>query len=174
MDATIIQQLANVSVKLGETAGPAFGVEIRMRLIGELSAEVRTKISEIIINNKYNDKPEYWSCRLVIIAEAIQDVFSDKLTDAEKAQLIAATTKRNKLLHVDFVDLMERMGYKLKGRQILSDGSKNNLQAHEIEEAIISINKNGMLDIFARDARETNDILDKLIIICKKQNTKSR
>ena len=66
----------NIQSKLNDAAGIAVGVELRMRLIGELSEEVRGRLNELISKEREKLKSEnkktprhlktsnYWDCQL--------------------------------------------------------------------------------------------------------------
>jgi len=142
--------LGNAELKLNEAAGPALGVEVRMRLIGEMSKEVRDKVKELVLQDykeykKGNPKAkkessDFGKCDLFFLNTAICEVFKDQLSALELEELKKSTPYRNKTLHGDFVGLLEKMGMILHGREVLSiAGERNALKSSEIKESLVSI-----------------------------------
>ena len=69
---SMIRPFSDIQLKLNEAAGLAVMVEIRMRLIGELSKEVRNALKEVVEKyrqetHKCKKSPKdynYWECDL--------------------------------------------------------------------------------------------------------------
>jgi hypothetical protein len=175
------EKLGNIKLKLSEATGPAVGVELRMRITGELSDEVRKKIIEIrdkeeisteeiectkckhiIKRNKKKSSAKYLDCNLEYLEQAILEVFKNRLTQSQVESLETARKIRNKLLHGDFVKLMNQLNIEPLGREIMKDGYKA-LKATEMSEAIISVDKNGGLERCRSYSNEASEILDNII-----------
>lgn len=178
---SILPKIDNISLKLCEAAGLTVEAELKMRLIGELSEEIRNVIDEIIKNKieerkrkdsgyKYTKGRKYWNCDLEILDEAILQVFADKLTMQEKKQLEAFRQKRNKFLHANFVGLMKLIGIEPIGRYISSNGDRNILDTENIIDSIVSIDNNGGFEAFRCAAGGVNLILNKLVELCENKN----
>lgn len=166
--------LNNIQLKLDSCAGAAVAIEIRMRLIGEFHDPVKNKLKEIVKkyqkDKKLKDTPpyEYWNCKLCFLDDAIDQIFTDKLTEIESKILNSFRRLRNEFMHANFVKLMRLMGIEATGRQVLAN-RRNTLNQPEIEEAIKSIERNQGFEKFRERANEVICILDKLISICKKE-----
>lgn len=146
----ILSILGNAELKLNEAAGPALGVEVRMRLIGEMSKEVRDRLKELVLQDYKERKKEnpkakkessdFEKCDLFFLNAAIREVFKDQLNAVDLEELRKCTPYRNKTLHGDFVGLLEKMGMILLGRQLISiAGERNALKSSEIKESLVSI-----------------------------------
>lgn len=166
----IRQHLQNIQLKLEKAAGLAVTTELRMRLIGQLSDPLKKKLKDLYIDNKKEAKPkkiisdQYWDCDLWFLELGIIETFKNKLTGQEILDIKRFRDFRNKLLHGDFVELMNELGVSPVGRQIFpKTGNKNILQPHDIKEAIISIDKTTGLSEFNEKAHDVIKILDKMI-----------
>jgi hypothetical protein len=79
----VLLHLGNIELKLNEIAGPALGMELRMRLIGELNRDVRDRVAELVdkdYRDRKKDNPKarkglskYWQCDLFFLNKAIRD-----------------------------------------------------------------------------------------------------
>ena len=147
----MIGTIQNIEDKLNQAAGVAVAVELRMRLIGELSEPVRSKLQELMRANRIKTNQEYWQCNLKYLEQAIFFVFSNNLNPKDLEVLESFRKLRNKLLHADFVGLMLELKMHPAGREA------------DIREAIMSIDKQGLGD-FEAQAKEVVSILDKLIL----------
>jgi len=166
----MLTNLNNIQLKLEAASGAAVAVEMRMRLIGQLSEPVRDKLKELVnvykASNKLKKTPsnKYWDCELSFLDQAIDEIFHDKLEPGERQKIEDFRPLRNKLLHADFVNLMKRMGIDPTGRQILSTaGNRNILDSADIKEAILSIDRNQGFEKFQTRAKGVSSILEKLI-----------
>lgn len=169
----MISNINNISVALNSAAGAALMVELRMRLIGELSQTVRDKLIDLVANVKNNNPKKknisdnYWNCDLSFLDDAIVEAFKNQLEDVELQRIDGFRKLRNKLLHADFVGLMEELGISPTGRQILDpiNDKRNLLTSANIKEAILSVSSSRTrgLQTVERAANEVILILDKLI-----------
>lgn len=169
----MISNINNIQQSLNSAAGAALMVELRMRLIGQLSQSVREKLTEIVDSflkknpKKKNVLDTYWNCELAFLDDAIGEVFKDKLDEYELKKLDSFRKLRNKLLHADFVGLLEELGIPPTGRQILSpfNNTRNILTSDDIKEAILSVSSDRTrgLATVEKKAKEVINILDKLL-----------
>lgn len=166
--AYVHNNLSSATIKLGEVAGPALAVELRMRLIGQFSEPVRVKLKQIQENKKKEKKyiavKEYLDCNLEYLDDAIIEVFKDKLQPNELVELEQYRPLRNKLLHADFVNLMIRLGIEPSGRQFFpKTGTRNALEPKDIKEAFLSIISNQGFEKMRSQANGVIVILNKII-----------
>lgn len=169
----MISNINNIQVVLNSAAGAALMVELRMRLIGELSQSVRDKLIVLVdIFKKNHPKKKnvldtYWNCDLSYLDDAIVEVFKYQLDNVQLKKLDGFRKLRNKLLHADFVGLMEELGIPPTGRQILDpmNDKRNLLTSANIKESILSVSSSRTrgLQTVEREAKEVTLILDKLI-----------
>ena len=169
----MISNINNVQVALNSAAGAALMVELRMRLIGELSQPVRDKLLDLVDTfKKSNPKKKhvsdnYWNCDLAYLDDAIVEVFKNQLDNIQLQKLDGFRKLRNKLLHADFVGLMEELGIPPTGRQILDpiNDKRNLLTSANIKESVLSVSSSRTrgLQTVEREAKEVTLILDKLI-----------
>jgi len=176
----IRSHLGNIQLKLDESAGAALSVEVRMRLIAELNQQVRSKIAELVEEehkkrlkknaNAQKKDENYWECNLCFLNEAICIVFQDQLSDENVKKLKRYAPFRNKIMHGDFVGLMDKLGLILPGRKILSiAGDREALKKAEIKESIVSIaNGHSGISKVCSEIREVQGILDALIDLIEK------
>lgn len=169
----MISNINNIQVALDTAAGAALMVELRMRLLGEHSQPVRDKLIDLVAVIKKN-KPKkkhisdnYWNCDLSLLDDAIVEVFKNQLDNVELLKLDGFRKLRNKLLHADFVGLMEELGIPQTGRQILDpmNDKRNLLTSANIKESVLSVSspRTKGLQTVEREAKEAILILDKLI-----------
>ena len=156
--------LPNNRLKLATAAGEAVDVEIRMRLIGQFSEQVRNKIQELVAKKKRKKSSDYWDCDLFFLEQAIIDVFRDKLESSKINTIEKFRILRNKLLHADFVGLMEELGIEPTSQEIFKHGKRGIVMNKDIKEALLSVERNQGFKTFEMLARETSSILDKLLI----------
>jgi hypothetical protein len=166
----IRNNLQNIQLKLERASGLALSTELRMRLIGQLSDPVKNKLKDLYLKNKKEKKPkrspsdQYWDCDLWFLELGIIETFRGKLTDQQIEEIKRFRDLRNKLLHGDFVGLMNELKVTPVGRQIFpKTGEKNILQPDDIKEAIISIDRTVGLSTFNEKAINVIGILDKII-----------
>lgn len=153
-----LKNLGYVQEKLKDAAGASVNVEMRMRLIGQFSEEVRRELK--MQSNKVN----YWNCKPEILEEAIYNVFGGRLTDTERKQIEQFRPLRNKLLHCDFVNLVRLLKIAPTGREIrFESSSRIELEQGDIKEAILSIDRNGGFETMRSKANAVIEILDKII-----------
>jgi hypothetical protein len=173
---SILSNINNIQCKLDSATGATVAVELRMRLIGELSEQVRKKLKGVVTiefeerkkeNSQAKRKSDnYWNCDLSFLDQAIDQVFQDKLEPSERQKIEKFRPLRNKLLHGDFVSLMKLMDIEPTGRQILSSiGNRNILDNANIKEALLSIDRNQGLKQVEIHANEVKSILEKLLVI---------
>lgn len=148
-----LNSIENIQFKMDEAAGTALSVELRMRLLTELSQPV-----QIALKNK-----EYYKCELGHLEKAILLVFQDKLELGEKEKLTKFLNLRNKLMHGEFVSFAKLQGIVPKGQQIISSNTKNTLSMSNIKESILSVDWNQAFPEFRKLANEVKAIIDKLI-----------
>ena len=161
----ITKNIDNIQLKLNDAAGISVAIELRMRLIGQLSEAVRSKLKELATGNKRSRmSSDYWDCKLFLLDEAILAVFHDTLDDNEREKIKKFRALRNELLHANFVDLMELLAIEPQGREIISaNENRNMLHTPDIKEALMSIDRLQGFEIFNRIAHEIVTILDRLI-----------
>jgi len=166
----ILNAFENEMNGLERAAGAAVAVEMRMRMIGECSEDVRKKLKELVEKAKAKKTKcsskksvNYWDCDLCYLDDAIAIVFKDDLTADEREKVDKFRRKRNALLHSDFVKLMELLGIPPTGRN-LTGGKRNILQNKDIKESFISVTRNQGLVTFQKEANAVKVILEKIIL----------
>lgn len=165
----MISNINNIQIALSSAAGAALMVELRMRLIGEHSQTVRDKLIDIVAatTKKKNTSNNYWNCDLSYLDDAIVEVFKDQLDSVELQKLDGFRKLRNKLLHADFVGLMQELGISPTGRQILDpmNDKRNLLTSANIKESVLSVSSSRTrgLPTVEREAKEVVVILDRLM-----------
>jgi len=80
----VLRQLEHLNVKLGEALGSLIAVELQMRLICQLSENVRIKLKGYV---KKDRDQEYWNCKLSRIEAAILEAFGQNLSENEIQKL---------------------------------------------------------------------------------------
>lgn len=164
----IIKNLDNTKIKLSESCGPAILVEIRMRLIGQFSKNLREKLIELYNKNRDNKRryhtDKYWDCNLVGLTESIIEVYRQKLEKIEINDIEKFREWRNKFFHGDYItNLVNFIGIEATGREILKNG-RNNLEPSNIKDAIINISNNSASKEFEILSNRINSTLDEKII----------
>jgi hypothetical protein len=146
-----IKNMNNIQEKLKSAAGLAVAIEMRMRVLSQLSELIRKELKS----------KKYWNCKLYLIDEAIIKVFHNQLMPKEINKLKRFKKLRNALMHAQFVELMSSFDIQPTSRHI-SDSRRNILDAPDIKESVLSIDCNGGFEKFVRQAHEVISILDKL------------
>lgn len=159
---TMINNIDSVQIKINSATGAAVMVELRMRLIGELCARVRERLKDSITSKK--EPNQYWNCKLSFLDDAVDIVFQEVLNLSQRQQLSEFRNLRNKLLHGNFVGLMELMGITPGSRLIEKDGSRALLQPTEIKEAVLSIDRQNGFAIVETKAKNVIAILDEILL----------
>ena len=168
----MLSNLNDIQFELDTAAGAALAVEIRMRLIGQLSPQIQEKLKDLVKahvltfkkppKNLPSDK--YWDCNLSFLDQAIDEIFQNELKPFEREQIKKFRTLRNKLLHADFINLMIKMKISPTGRQIISTGGDRNiLDNTDIKESILSIKRNQGFSKFRIQAKGVISILDQIL-----------
>ena len=162
----ILSNFRHVQCKLNEASGTAVAVEVRMRLIGQLSEEVRNSLTEIVAKSpKKRKSSDYIDCDLEFLDKAIDQVFSKNLDASRCKQIAEFRPLRNKLLHGNFVGLMNLMKIVPTSRQITSaSGDRSILEIRDIKEATLSIDRNGGFEKMRQQAENVIIILDEIIV----------
>ena len=178
----MLSSFNDIQLKLNEAAGQAVMVEVRMRLIGQLSKEVRSALKEVVEkhrreNPKASKSPRdfnYWECNLCFLDDAIDLVSAGKLTSEECQQVGEFRGLRNELLHGDFIDLMTLLKITPTGSEIYpkskTSEKRNILKVNKDEkvpynykEAVLSIARNHGFEEIRKRAVNVIVILDKLL-----------
>lgn len=159
-----VSSLDNIQLKLESAAGKAVAVETRMRLIGQWSELVRNELKELVRKNRLKESSNYWDCRLYLLVQAISNVFCDMLKPEDLQKLEKFRKIRNNLVHAEFPSLMKELGITPTGREISKSGERNILNIEEVDEAILSIDRNGGFEKIVRQANEVISILARLIL----------
>ena len=134
-----------------------------------ISEQVRNKLKERENDDaqkglKRRGSYQYKDCDLVLLDEAIIDVFPNILTAEECEKLKQFRQVRNKLMHADFINLMVLLEIVPVGRQINPrSGIRNILEAGDIKEAVISIDRSQGFAKARMLAEEAISILEKII-----------
>ena len=164
----MLSHFRSAQCKLDAASGIVVAAEVRMRLIGQFSELVRNNLAAVVAKSTKKGKSDkYWDCDLEFLDKAIDAAFSADLESSELQQIAQFRPLRNKLLHGDFVNLMDLMKIVPTGRQITisaSQTTRNILEARDIEEAIKSIERNDGLEKIRQHATAVVGILDKIII----------
>lgn len=157
--------LNEINLKLSDAAGTTVKAEFYMRLIGQFSLKVRTALIDIISKPppKARKSSNYSNCNLQYLDEAIEQVFQSSLSQEEIEKLSNFRKLRNKLLHADFVGLMNALKIEPTGREIKRDGSRNLLDESNFLEAAKSINRNNGLNQVRMAASSVCEILERII-----------
>ncbi|KKP28264.1 MAG: hypothetical protein UR12_C0021G0005 [candidate division TM6 bacterium GW2011_GWF2_30_66] len=160
----IINQLENSKVKLGETLGAVVTAEILMRLLGEISEDVKNELSVSKENKKQENSKQskvesIIECKLSVLESALINVFN-----IESERIKYFRKARNKLAHGDFGSLTEVLGIKEAGLEIDHLGKRKNLDRSNMKECIIRIADTGALGETRRLADEVSEIIKKCII----------
>ncbi|MBS0654731.1 MAG: hypothetical protein JSR46_03055, partial [Verrucomicrobia bacterium] len=148
----MLRSVENVEASFDAVAGATMAVEVRMRLIGELSALVRRELATIVARENaklragkkratLSDK--YWDCKLEYLEEAIDQAYGSMLDQQEQQKFLEFRKLRNKLFHGNFVELMKLLNTRPTGREQLGGQSARVvLRDDEIREAVLSIERN--------------------------------
>ncbi len=152
--AMILANLKNIELKLGEVAGAILCVEVQMRLICQLCKAVADELKG----------DDYLKTKLVNVEKAIVNVFKNQLQSDELKKIERLLIVRNKLLHGDFVQGMKRIDVFPSSREIISSKCKKEIDKLDIREAIISLDKNHALDKVLGEAKQVQNIMERLIM----------
>lgn len=145
------QNMDNLALQLGVAAGDAVIVEMQMRLICQLSELVRHKLVNA----------DYLNCDLGDIVKAIEQIFKEKLAAEPDPKILLEFIKlRNNLVHIDFVGFMKVLKKPLMSRDI---NNKKPLEACNIQEAIVGIEKCQGLREFSVIAKQVQCIMEKIL-----------
>ncbi len=156
----VLEQLEHLAIKEGEALGSLIAVELRMRLICQLSENVRIKLKGHV---KKDRDQEYWNCKLCHIEAAILEAFGQNLSENEIQELKFYRQLRNELAHANFVELMKLLNIQETGREILPSGKRTNLDVSDIQGAIVSVDSSPAFGRVRSQAGEVSAILDKLL-----------
>jgi hypothetical protein len=157
----LLTHLANNNSDIEKAAGAAMRVEILMRVIAELCEPVKKEIAKNYESNPRQARsPNYWNCTLWSLGEAIAKVFADKISLDDSFEKIKINDLRNKLLHIEWVDLMNKMSIEPVGLQI---SPKKMLEPGDIKDMILSMEKNKLLKQFIQRAIKAEEILEKIL-----------
>lgn len=146
----ILQNLSNIELQVGEAAGIATLVEIKMRLIGELHKPI-------------NNKLKHLTCKLKILAKEITREFQDKLNLDEKTKIETFSDIRNKVAHGDIINLLTLLGIPPTSQKIIPGQANSNLAIPSILESINVVARGGAFNTFRSQAQEVNNILNQLL-----------
>jgi len=147
--AEVLEDIHSLQIKFGEVAGAAFAVELKMRLIAQLSKPVQSKLKELKL------KQEYWECDLQHLDSIIETLFFHVLTAEERRALKAFRIPRDKLIHSDFAAVMDVL--------IDSDSGRNALNKGNMLEALGNLQKSQALEKLHCQANLASTVLDKII-----------
>ncbi len=150
---SILIHLDSLQLKMDKAAGAALSVELRMRLLAELSQPMRSELK----------KNKYWNTELKFLVRAINVAFNDELELADKQKIDNFVKSRNNLLHGDFVGFAKSQDTSLTGRQILSSSKRNILVAQNIKESIVSVDWNQVFPKFRKLAKDAEYVINKLL-----------
>lgn len=114
----ILNNLANIQLKLDKASGALVKVELLMRLIAEKHKPVRDALT------KYTKK-RYYECYLGPLCKAIVSVFSDKIEKSDLEKIKKFQILRHKLVHGNFVCLMELLDIEPEGLEIVPTKERN-------------------------------------------------
>jgi len=182
----LLNKIDNIGLQLGEVSGFAVKVELLMRLIAEKHKPIQDEL-ELIMNKKEEPRKRknYWNCDLYYLVPAITSVFSDTIEQSDLNKLETFRVLRNKLLHVSFVELIEKLGFEAEGRHIVtakerriimkieekeeeekktkfSKGGRNILKESEVGEVILSLERSRVLEKVRIEIAEVFGILKRI------------
>jgi|GEM_PF-1865775 hypothetical protein len=163
IQAVLSNIITPIEDQLNRAAGAAVTVELLMRLIAERHIPLQKKITELLSNHR-TDRRNYWDCDLSILDKAIEELFHDKLSEAERDAVLKFRDKRNKLVHADFVSLMSLLNITATGQLITGNNQRNIVINEDVEESILSIERNQGFETFKREALQVRFILEKLML----------
>ena len=180
IQSTLTNIIPIIEDKLNVAAGAAVTVELLMRLIAERHIPLQKKIQDLIVKPKKEVKPKkqrkplasdtpkprhnYWDCDLSILDKAIEELFHDKLSEAERDIVLNFRDKRNKLVHADFVSLMPLLDITATGQLITGNNKRNIVMNEDVEESVLSIERNQGFKAFKQQADQVRRILEKIML----------
>lgn len=158
----VINHISNIDLKIKDLAGCVLVIEQKLRLLAESDESFREELYNVIkIEKPSNRKNQYWNCDLKLLTTAFISEFGHKLTSDEKLMMSDFNIVRNKLLHGDFIELMDALKIPVEGQEILPSGKRNKLEWRNKEYAV----KNNVLRQ-AINRFDTNEITEKVIERC--------
>lgn len=157
----LVSTLHDIQLKIDAAAGAATALELRLRIIAQLSDNVRVEL------RKKTSKP-FYKAHLEDIISAVLKVFEDNLDSIEREKITNCRLPRNKTSHASFAGLMISLNGEALGREIDPHTLKRKpIEEDEIIEGAICIGRNGGLEEFSKRAREAIFILeDKILRSC--------
>jgi hypothetical protein len=157
----VINHISNIELKIKDLAGQVLSIELKLRLLAESNEPFREKVYSLIKIEKpkpSNRKNQYWNCDLKLLIKAFTSEFDHKLTSDEKLAIDDFNNVRNKLLHGDFIELMDALKIPVEGQEILPSGKRNKLEWRNKEYAV----QNNVLRQ-AINRFDVNEIAEKVI-----------
>lgn len=150
----------NLAIQTKQAAGDILWIEFKVRYLAERSKEIVDKLKDITVKEW---KKDYWNCRLDCLLDAIEIVFDAKLTSKEKEGLRTYQKVRNKYLHGNFAEALEKLGLPTGGRTIGSDGERIPLKPSEIGDSLKMIHTHDGMKAIRDLTNSVEVILDKLL-----------
>lgn len=150
----VLNATENIQLKMDEAGGATLAVELRIRLLAQLSQPIQATLK---------NKNKYWKCDLQYLIEAIISVCKNKLEIGEAEKLNKFLVLRHKLVHGNFVSFTKLQGIEPKGRQIIFSSTRKTLLESDIRESICSVDWNHAFSEFRKLASEVKSIVDRLI-----------